>query len=271
MKYILIILITLLPALLWFVLWRFQDKEKEPLKAMLYCFLLGMLASLPFFALKYWFPNLLQGYAPWLALFLPAFAEEVMKAIMLIIAIEISQRWFTQIIDGLIYASAVALGFAFVENISYFLSLPIAPVGALGVYAVRSFDTMLAHTLFTAFFGFFYASAFLRKEIFPKKKREKPWRHFWSNLWESLPFHVTIFHILPNRPSKHGHYPGTLIFEGILLASLLHGLFNLLLKSQALGTELSFLTVPLVALLVYLLWRMFFQGIYVRIVKAVKG
>ena len=265
------VFITLLPALGWFLLWRFQDKEKEPLKAMLYCFFLGALASIPFFVLSRWFPNLLQSYAPWLALFLPAFAEEVMKALMLIVAIELSQRWFTQIVDGLIYASAVALGFAFAENISYFLSLPSGLTGSLAVYGVRSFDTMLAHTLFTAFFGFFYASAYLRKDIFPRKKREKPWRHFWGNLWESLPLHVTIFHILPNRPSKHGHFPGSLIFEGILVASMLHGLFNLLLKSKAFGVELTFLTVPLVFLLVYMLWRMFFQGIYIRIVKAVKG
>jgi len=114
------------------------------------------------------------------------------------------------------------------------------------VYLGRSLNTMVAHTLFTALFGFFYASAYLRKEIFPKKKREKPWSHFGKNLSEALPFHVTMFHLLPNRPSKHGHYPGSLILEGILLASLLHALFNLLFQWELGTVNLGFLTFPLV-------------------------
>lgn len=265
-----IVLISFLPVFVWFFLWRFQDKEKEPLKAMLWCFVLGMIACVPFFLLR--FSGVFETFQrSWEFILAFAFAEEVLKAVMVIVGIEISRHWFTQIVDGLMYGSAVALGFAFAENVYYLIDFANSTSSFVTVYLVRSLDTMLGHTLFTAMFGFFYASAYLRKEIFPNKKKEKPWYHFRFNLWEALPLHVTMFHILPNRPSNHGHYPGSLILEGILIAAGLHGLFNVLLHKTIAGTSLGFLTVPLVFFVAYLLWRMFFERVYVRIIKRVKG
>lgn len=268
MNYFFPAVISFLPALLWFLLWRLQDREKEPMKGMLWCFLLGMFATVPFFLFERWGGlGGSIGLSPTWSLFFLAFLEEVVKALMVIAGIEVSQRWFTQIVDGFIYAAVVALGFSFAENVVVFSSLGDFGEGSVVVYLIRSLNTMLGHTLFTALFGFFYASAYLRKDIFPRKKREKPWQHFWLNLWEALPFHVTLFHILPHRPSKHGHFPGSLIFEGILLASLLHGFFNVLWSER----EWGFLTAPLLFVLVYLVWRMLFARVYVRIVKKVKG
>lgn len=271
MNTILIVIIALLPALAWFFLWRFQDKEKEPFRSMLGCFLLGILASFPFFVWQQYWPNTFSGFHPSLVIFLLAFAEEMVKAIALIIGIELSQRWFTQIVDGLIYGSAVALGFAFAENISYLLEFATFDGEFVMLYLVRSLNTMVAHSLFTALFGFFYASAYLRKAVFTKKKREKPWLHFFKNVGEALPLHVTLVHLLPNRPSKHGHYPGSLILEGIIVAGGLHGLFNLLLSQEVLGLQLGFLTYPLLFGLAYLVWRMFLQGVYVRIIHLFKS
>jgi RsiW-degrading membrane proteinase PrsW (M82 family) len=247
-----------------------QDKEKEPFRAMLWCFLLGITASVPFFLLRSF--EVFQSFQDaWEFILGFAFLEEVVKALLLILAIEISRHWFTQIVDGLIYGSALALGFAFAENIFYVLQFLSSTVDFAIVYFIRSIDTMVGHTLFTALFGFFYASAYLRKEIFPNKKKEKPWYHFRFNLWEALPLHVTLFHILPNRPSKHGHYPGSLVLEGILVASGLHAIFNLLFARSFQGTSLGFLTMPLIFLLTYLLWRMFLHDVYVKVVRRVKG
>lgn len=270
-----ITIIAFIPALMWFFLWRVQDKEKEPLKAMLWCFFLGIFAAVPFFVIQNF--GFMENYeSSSLLIFGLAFLEEAMKALMMVIGIEISRHWFTQIVDGLIYGSAVALGFSFSENIFYLFNW--FTVSGLGqdlsftfVYLVRSFDTMLGHTLFTALFGFFYASAYLRNEIFPKDKKVKPWAKLLSGIWKSITFHVTMFHILPNRPSGHGHYPVNLIMEGILIASFSHAVFNLFLNQNIAGTQLGFLTVPLVFLLSYLLWRMFMQGVYVKIVRRVKG
>ena len=213
----------------------------------------------------------MMGFSPLLVLFILAFAEEVVKALFLIIGIEFTGKWFDQIVDGLIYGSTVALGFSLAENVFYLLGLNGFGAGFLGIYLVRSLDTMLAHTIFTAFFGFFYATAYLRRDIFPKKKRGKPWGRIWLDLLEACTLHVTLFHILPNRPSKEGHFPGTLILEGILLASLLHGFFNLLLKGNLWGIQSSFLTVPFLFLLAYMLWRVFFQHVYRKVVKLIKG
>lgn len=238
---------------------------------MLFCFLLGIVASLPFFILSEWSAVLLLGIGPIATVATLAFFEEFMKALMLIFSIELSRRWFTQIVDGLIYASSVALGFSFAENIYYLLDFVSFDVEFAIVYAIRSFNTMVAHTVFAAFFGFFYASAYLRDEIFPKMKRVKPWEYFWKNLGESLPLHVTFSHLLPNRPSKHGHFPGSLMLEGIFVATLLHALFNIFLKERLFGTSLSFLTFPLVMVTGYLLWRIFLQRMYIKIVKKAKG
>lgn len=268
MPFVFLSFIVFLPVLVWFFLWRIQDKEKEPFHAMLWCFFLGIVASLPFFFLRWW--GIESGSSTFLV-FLFAFLEEVAKALLLVVAIEVSRHWFTQIVDGLIYGSALALGFAFAENIFYLLDFASVSAEFVTVYFVRSLNTMLGHTVFTALFGFFYASAYLRKEIFPNKKKEKPWYHFRFNLWEALPLHVTLFHILPNRPSNHGHYPGSLILEGILVASGLHGIFNVLHNLSFGETSLGFLTVPFIFGLAYLLWRKFFQTIYIKVVRRVKG
>ena len=267
----LIIIITLLPAIAWFFLWRAQDKEKEPYKAMIWCFALGILASVPFFLIKTFFPELVEIMNDYLELYLFAFLEEILKALILVLAIEISRKWFSQVVDGLIYGSAVALGFAFAENVFYLSGFLTLDFSFVMVYLVRSINTMVAHTMFTGLFGFFYASAYLREEIFHLGKRVKPWSNFWNHFWQSLYFHVTIFHILPNRPSDKGHYPGSLILEGILVVSLAHVLFNYLLQKQINGINIGFLTFPLVFALGYLCWRLFLQGIYTRIVHKIKA
>jgi RsiW-degrading membrane proteinase PrsW (M82 family) len=265
-----IVLISLLPALGWFFLWRFQDKEKEPFRAMLLCFVFGMLATIPFFLLKS-FPELIAGLHENLQTLILAFGEEIIKAILLILAVEFTHKWFTQIVDGLIYGAALALGFAFAENLSYLLELSTIDGSFIVVYLVRSLNTMVAHSLFTGLFGFFYATAYLNKAIFPKKKREKPWRHFLKNIGEALPFHITLMHLLPHRPSKHGHYPGVVILEGILVAGLLHAVFNLFLQVEYEGTKLAFLTYPLLFLIAYFVWRMFLVDLYTKIVKGMKA
>ncbi len=263
-------LIALLPAVAWFFLWRFQDKEKEPFRAMFLCFLFGMLATLPFFFLRT-YPELLSGLHVNLQTLILAFGEEIVKAVLLIIAIEFTHKWFTQIVDGLIYGAALALGFAFAENLSYLLEFSNIDASFTAVYLVRSLNTMVAHSLFTALFGFFYATAYLNEAIFPEKKREKPWRHFLKNIGEALPLHITLMHLLPHRPSKHGHYPGSVVFEGILVAGGLHALFNLFLQVEYAGTKLAFLTYPLLFLIAYFVWRMFLVDLYTKVVKRMKS
>lgn len=271
MNIAIVILITIIPAVAWFFLWRSMDKEKEPFRAMLWCFILGILATVPFYVLRTFFPELVNSLDQTFSLYFFAFFEEIFKAMMLIMAIEISSKYFSQIVDGLIYGSALALGFAFAENVYYLYEFLAFDFSFLMIYLVRSMNTMVAHTMFTALFGFFYASAYLRDDIFRSSgRRGKPWHYFRKHIWQSLPLHVTIFHILPNRPSKQGHFPGSLILEGIIVASLLHVLFNYLLRVEIGGVNIGFLTYPLIFGLGYLVWRMFLQKIYVKVVHHVK-
>ena len=75
------------------------------------------------------------------------------------------------VLDGLIYAGLVGIGFAFVENIGYYASSylgssDIAFAGAEGVtttFVVRGVFSPLAHPLFTAAFGIALGYAITRK------------------------------------------------------------------------------------------------------------
>jgi hypothetical protein len=59
------------------------------------------------------------------------------------------------------------------------------------------------------------------------------------------PLHITIFHLLPKKDSAKGHTSGEVIIEGLIVAVLLHALFNLLLFYTPGGKSLAFLTVPI--------------------------
>ena len=266
----LFLLVVLLPALVWVLIWWFQDQEKEPFFAMLLAFVLGGLSTWILSEVYSVIDLSFLGPGSTFEIFSLSVVEEVLKALMLILCIELTHKWFTQIVDGLVYGAAVALGFAFVENLYYLWPFMQSGAEFFVIYAIRSLNTMVAHSLFTALFGFFYANAYLREEIFPEKKREKPWHHFWKNVWEALPFHVTLLHILPNRPSGHGHYPGSLILEGLMMASLLHGAFNCLLQIEVGGMDLSFMTFPLVFIMAYVIWRLFLHDVYVKLVSRLK-
>ncbi len=266
----LFLLVVLLPALVWGLIWWLQDREKEPFFSMFLAFALGGLSTWLLVQLYSVVDMSFLVPGSTMEIFSLSVVEEVLKALMLILCIELTQKWFTQIVDGLVYGAAVALGFAFVENLYYLVPFLQSGTDFYVIYAIRSLNTMVAHSLFTGLFGFFYANAYLREEVFPEKKREKPWHHFWKNLWEALPLHVTLFHILPDRPSGHGHYPGSLIFEGLLMASLLHGAFNCLLQIEIYGMDLSFMSFPFVFALAYVIWRLFLHDVYAKLVNTWK-
>ena len=255
-----------LPLLAWFFLWRAQDQEKEPFKAMIICLFFGLIAA----GCTLFLGSFIEGFSGVWELWIYAFLEEFIKAFLLVAAIECTRHWFTQIVDGLIYGAAIGLGFSLAENMVYLTELPQTDALFWTVYLVRSLNTMVAHSLFTGLFGFFYASAYLRKEIFPESKKEKPWHHFLKNIGEAMPLHVTIFHLLPHRPSNHGHYPGSLILEGMIVVTLLHGFLNTFLTQQLNGYSLSFLTYPLLFFLAWMVWRIFLAKIYTKIVYRMK-
>lgn len=283
---ILAITLAFVPAFLWLVLWYKKDKkDPEPKRMIFRAFFLGMLATLPFFALRWqllYSPNITafwdvfssSFFIPSLLLFalFSAFAEEALKHFAVLRLGKSLHIHFNQVIDGIIYSVAAALGFAFAENIAYFfylLSLYDLNNPALWhIVGFRSFATTLGHALFSGIFGLFWGHAFCSPSVTPNHSYSTS--HFFKRIFWTLRFHIIFSHILKGRPSKHGHEKGDLVREGLLLATLIHTLFNLLLSFEIGGKSLTFLIVPLFVGIFIFLAKQFLIPKNVEIFKSIE-
>src|SRR5262245_50517829 len=141
------------------VVWA-RDREREPLGNMLAYLLLGALAVVPSVLLEVPLARLLQPEARELRLlFLPAWAilgvalvEEGSKRLLLH-ARGRRDRHIDEPFDWLVYAVAVALGFATLENLAYVLR------GGAGVGVWRAFTAVPAHALDGTMMGWRLARA----------------------------------------------------------------------------------------------------------------
>ncbi len=106
-----------------------------------------------------------------MATFVAPLTEEPAKGLFLLLTFLRSRRVIDGVIDGLVYAGLVGLGFAYVENIGYYAasylgSPDIAMKGADAVtttFIVRGLASPFAHPLFTSAFGIAIGLAVARK------------------------------------------------------------------------------------------------------------
>lgn len=244
---------AIIPALCWLVLYYHKDyKDPEPKKVITQTFLLGALVALPFLALRYFLPMtgehsvIFNGI---LGVIIFAAMEEMAKLSTSIFIVTHHKRDFNQLIDGVVYAVTAALGFAFVENMIYFINFLTTGPGAeslLFVTAFRSFGTMLAHTLFSGLAGLIWAYAYFSKQISPFQQKHLlafEMKDFINK--EILTLHIIRQNILKARPSRRGgHEKKILVLEGIMLATFLHIIFNLTTTFELFGKNLTFLIIP---------------------------
>jgi RsiW-degrading membrane proteinase PrsW (M82 family) len=124
-------------------------------------FFLGMLAyrALGLVGLRFDAFELAQGNLPGLFLFAVLGIGVIEEAVKLIpfLAVVLWFREFDEPIDGIIYASFIALGFAAVENIHY---LQFLETGA--AYA-RGFAGPVVHIVFASIWGYYIGRAWLRR------------------------------------------------------------------------------------------------------------
>jgi RsiW-degrading membrane proteinase PrsW (M82 family) len=83
------------------------------------------------------------------------FVEETFKGLAVLIVLLLRRREFDGVVDGIVYAGMVGVGFAFVENVLY-LGRTMADEGVTGTVAVfvfRCVASPFAHPLFTAATG----------------------------------------------------------------------------------------------------------------------
>lgn len=265
---------ALIPACFWFWLYYRQVyMDKDDTKFMVITFLWGTSSVLIVLVVNY-FSKILLGIdladivqdasrngQVWLVIvgyMILGGLEEYAK-FLIISRINNKQVSFNRIVDGIEYAIAGALGFAFLENIAYFAvaANEYAPGGLSNILALitnvnfiqvviaRNSGTMLMHTIFSGFIGYYYGKARvleLEAEISEKKKlhnyllvkgvqsRVQRLKALWQN------HHFPIPHSIRIRKDE-------LIAEGLIVAMILHALYNSLLHF-----DLAWIIAPLVML-----------------------
>ena len=81
-----------------------------------------------------------------------AFVEEFAKMLPLLLLLR--TRWFDEPLDGVIYGTAIGLGFASLENFWY-----LQLTGDSSIAVQRGFTAVLGHVTFTGSLGFFVGIA----------------------------------------------------------------------------------------------------------------
>jgi RsiW-degrading membrane proteinase PrsW (M82 family) len=179
-------------AIMWFI-YSSDKLEKEPLKALVISFLLGMLAILPTLLIETTGVHLLDQLLPkegWLyygllSFVVVAFTEELMKWSMVRLY-AYRRSFFNEPFDGIVYGVMVSMGFATLENIGYVFQF------GWQTGLLRMVLAVPAHATFGVLMGYYFGLA-----RFVGKERE------WG-----------------------------LKIRGLLLAVLFHGLYDLFLLVQ---------------------------------------
>jgi RsiW-degrading membrane proteinase PrsW (M82 family) len=97
----------------------------------------------------------------WAAAIVAPITEEAAKGLFILLLLWMRRREIDGVLDGIVYAGMVGVGFAFTENILYLGAAymggdDVGPGGfgsAVGVFVVRGIFSPFAHPLFTAFIG----------------------------------------------------------------------------------------------------------------------
>ena len=143
-----------LVLIIWF--YRLDHKRPEPVGLVGKSVLLGFLATVPAIFLEM-LVDLPAGFMPrllgiaWTAFVTAAFVEEGIKYFVL-------KRWlfrlsaFDEIMDGIVYAVCISLGFAFAENMMYGLGDGTALV-------LRAFTAVPLHATATGIMGYWFGMA----------------------------------------------------------------------------------------------------------------
>ena len=175
METILMLIAAIAPAVvLVYYIYKKDKLKQEPPKELLKAFGLGVLSvfvslgiSLP---LKYlgFYTN--EPHAFWegvcAAFCGAAIPEEIAKFLMFWLVVR-KNRWFDEKMDGVVYASCVALGFAALENILYLASNFDAWV-SVGI--ARALLSVPGHFFFGILMGYYYS--LVRFSISPSMKNK---------------------------------------------------------------------------------------------------
>jgi protease PrsW len=204
---------AIIPVLFYlFILWWSDKLEREPFRYILYCFLYGafgavilaylinlaVLSGTSFSGNSHTF-NSLQGSV----IFVPVI-EETAKGLFLITGL--IKKNINNFTDGLMYGSAIGLGFGMTENFLYFLSFGTNFEMLIILIIVRTIFSAVMHCLSTAIFGAFIS-------IFKFSKTSSKYFLLLSGIIISISIHSTWnFCVSVNTANFYGFFfiPGIL-------------------------------------------------------------
>ncbi|MBN1952695.1 MAG: PrsW family intramembrane metalloprotease [Bacteroidales bacterium] len=159
---IILILSASLIGLIYLLIIRNYDiYEKEPFFKLLLVSVFGGIISVIASLFLYQFVDVQHTFADAILKIGPI--EEFSKLLALIILHKFIKKEFDEIVDGLVYIAAIALGFSIIENIFYATAADNPPA----VLVQRSIYSVLGHISFSGYLGLaYFIHVRVRKNIF---------------------------------------------------------------------------------------------------------
>ena len=159
MVYAVLLFISLFPVVFIAGILYLMDKEKEKLGAMVKYYALGLLSAviavIAELVLGIVIPNSADNL---IIIFIQAFfviaaSEELAKFLCLKLGL-LFEKSYDNFYDSIIFATAVSLGFAGIENVLYVLGTSSVAT-SLGTGLMRAFLAIPGHAIFAIYMGFF--------------------------------------------------------------------------------------------------------------------
>ncbi|UCZ54748.1 intramembrane metalloprotease PrsW [Bacillus shivajii] len=156
-----LIAVGIAPALALLCFFYLKDEfEQEPILMVIRSFIFGALLVFPVLFIQYALIEEGYGQQTWQQAFIySSLIEEFLKWFIVVITIYHHVQ-FNERYDGIVYATAVALGFASIENVLYLISNGVETAFLRAVFPVSS------HALFGVVMGYYLGMA----KFYPIKK-----------------------------------------------------------------------------------------------------
>jgi RsiW-degrading membrane proteinase PrsW (M82 family) len=232
---LLLIILASVPVIIW--MYIFFRHKRENIFLAISIFLAGMLAVIPIFVFQHEIARIggilenLFANVVLVALLTSlwvGFYEETSKSWIMKIS---SKSFIRNIDDAIIFSIIVALGFAFIENVLYFVKIwndPAIDESIRWFYVVfRSIGSMFLHILASGIFGYYHGIAHFAKPVLQDQLASG--KHFIFTKWIHQILHLkseTVF-----REEK--------IFEGLLIAASLHATFDFFMSMSQHFTDID--------------------------------
>ena len=171
MVYAILLFISIFPVIFIAGLLYLLDKEKEKFGAMIKYYLLGLLSAIIAVIAELVLGIIIPEDSTNLfiiaihAFFIIAASEEIAKFICLKLGL-LFEKSYDNFYDSIIFATAVSLGFAGIENVLYVLASSSITT-SIGTGLMRAFLAIPGHAIFAIYMGFF-----LDKAMEAKMKRK---------------------------------------------------------------------------------------------------